>query len=194
MCICTCNCENGRVNDERDQRKRLIQFLMGLDEGYSNVRGQILLMQPLPSVTKAYTMVRQEKKQREGLAAKPTTSTIFNTYTNHSRPSTSYNNSTPRYNTQRPQNNPNPNTSSDRRNSFNPNTTAERRSNFMKGVYCENCGKEGHLQEECYKIVGYLIGHPLHGKYQPPKPTHKATRTVNLVVGQEDPKTQALSS
>nr|GEX48471.1 uncharacterized mitochondrial protein AtMg00820-like [Tanacetum cinerariifolium] len=43
-------------NEERNQRKRLVQFLMGLDESYSNIKGQILLMQPLPSVVKAYNM------------------------------------------------------------------------------------------------------------------------------------------
>ncbi|GKD73217.1 cysteine-rich receptor-like protein kinase 8, partial [Tanacetum coccineum] len=59
-------CENGKNNGDREQRKRLIQFLMGLDECYSNIRGQILLLQPLPSVAKAYGMVRQEEKQREG--------------------------------------------------------------------------------------------------------------------------------
>ncbi|GJU88477.1 cysteine-rich receptor-like protein kinase 8 [Tanacetum coccineum] len=191
MCVYVCNCKNGRVNGERDQRKRLIQFLMGLDESYSNIKEQILLMQPLPSVAKAYTMVRQEEKQRERLSIKSTNSTIFNTYTSHSRPSTSFNSSTPRYNPQRPQNSPNPNTSSDnRRNGFNPNTLTERKRNFRKGVYCRNYGKEGHFQEECYKIMGYLVGHPLHGKYQPPKTVKKSARIVNLVVGQEDPKAQ----
>ncbi|GKB04600.1 uncharacterized mitochondrial protein-like protein [Tanacetum coccineum] len=67
LCNCLCNCENGRENIERDQRKRLIQFLMGLDEGYSNIRGQILLMYPLPTVVKAYGMVRHEEKKREGI-------------------------------------------------------------------------------------------------------------------------------
>ena len=52
-CLCRCDCVNGRTNGEREQRKRLIQFLMGLDESYTNVRGQILLMQPLPLVSKA---------------------------------------------------------------------------------------------------------------------------------------------
>ncbi|GJZ75381.1 cysteine-rich receptor-like protein kinase 8 [Tanacetum coccineum] len=153
VCVCVCNCENGRVNGERDQRKRLIQFLMGLDESYSNIRGKILLMQPLPSTTKAYTMVKQEEKQREELSTKST---------NHNR-----------------------------RSGFNPNTSTERRSNFRKGVYYGNCGKEGHFQEECYKIMGYLVGHPLHGKYQPPKTVNKSTRAVNLVVGQEDSKAQS---
>ncbi|XP_071729287.1 uncharacterized protein [Rutidosis leptorrhynchoides] len=65
VCTCLCNCENGKLNGESDQRKRLMQFLMGLDKCYSNVRGQILLMQPLPTVAKAYGMIRQEEKQRE---------------------------------------------------------------------------------------------------------------------------------
>ena len=64
MCTCNCVCENGRLNGEREGRKRLLQFLIGLDECYSNIRGQILLIQPLPITTKAYAMLRQEEKQR----------------------------------------------------------------------------------------------------------------------------------
>ncbi|XP_071712615.1 uncharacterized protein [Rutidosis leptorrhynchoides] len=73
MCSCTCTCENGILNGEREQRKRVIQFLMGLDDSYSNIRGQILLMQPLPSTAKAYGMIKQEEKQREGILPKPIT-------------------------------------------------------------------------------------------------------------------------
>ncbi|GJV99968.1 cysteine-rich receptor-like protein kinase 8 [Tanacetum coccineum] len=58
-CACRCDCTNRRTNGEKDQRKRLIQFLMGLDESYTNVRRQILLIQPLPLVSKAYNMLRQ---------------------------------------------------------------------------------------------------------------------------------------
>lgn len=42
-----------------------MQFLMGLNESFNAVRGQILLMQPLPSVRKAYSLISQEEKQRE---------------------------------------------------------------------------------------------------------------------------------
>lgn len=41
-----------------------MQFLIGLDECYTNIRGQILFMQPLPTAAKAYGMLRQEEKQR----------------------------------------------------------------------------------------------------------------------------------
>ena len=82
ICICPCDCENGRINCDRDQRKRLFHFLMGLDESYANIRGQILLMQPLPSVAQAYSMIRQEEKQREGILPKSNTSAAFSTYSN----------------------------------------------------------------------------------------------------------------
>ncbi|GKA56794.1 cysteine-rich receptor-like protein kinase 8, partial [Tanacetum coccineum] len=138
LCLCVCSCANGMINGERDQRKRLIQFLMGLDECYSNIRGQILLMQPLPTTAKAYTMVRQEEKQREGIAPKSTSSTILNSSTN-------------RYNSQNNHSYPKHNVSNTPNSRFTPQRTAqtgsERRSNFRKGVYYGNCGKEGHLQE-----------------------------------------------
>lgn len=47
------------------QNQKTIKFLMELHDMYTNVRGQILLMDPLPTVNKAYLLVRQEKKQRE---------------------------------------------------------------------------------------------------------------------------------
>ena len=37
---------------------------MGLNESYSAIHGQILLMNPLPSVRQAYSFVSQEEKQR----------------------------------------------------------------------------------------------------------------------------------
>ena len=48
---------------QHDQQK-LMQFLMGLNDSYSGIRGQILLMSPLPSVRQAYSSVSQEEKQR----------------------------------------------------------------------------------------------------------------------------------
>ncbi|GJV13486.1 cysteine-rich receptor-like protein kinase 8, partial [Tanacetum coccineum] len=155
LCNCVCNCENGKNNSDREQRKRLIQFLMGLDECYSNIRGQILLLQPLPSVAKAYGMIRQEEKQREGVLPKPLGSVAFSTQSYQQTRS----------------NNPNRNATTQYPNR--PQTG--RRSTFRPGVYCTNCSKEGHSADECYKLKGYPIGHPLHGKYKP-----SVTRSVNV--------------
>nr|GEY48125.1 cysteine-rich RLK (receptor-like protein kinase) 8 [Tanacetum cinerariifolium] len=124
MCICPCNCENGKTNGDRDQRKRLIQFLMGLDECYSNLRGQILLMQPLPIVAKAYGMIRQEEKQREGIMPKnlgPRVALSSYSSQNSSRTSNYYQTT-----------------------SGNNGNRQERRNTFRPGVICSNCNKEGH--------------------------------------------------
>lgn len=37
---------------------------MGLNESYSAIRGQILLIDPLPIMNKAYSLVLQEERQR----------------------------------------------------------------------------------------------------------------------------------
>ncbi|XP_071739887.1 uncharacterized protein [Rutidosis leptorrhynchoides] len=159
-CTCTWNCENGKINGERDQRKRLIQFLMGLDECYSNVRGQILLMQPMPTAAKAYGMVRQEEKQKEhGLTRLAISATL-----------SMQSNNTTRWNTSR--------------------TTTAGRSSFKKGIFCANCTFEGHTKEECYKLVGYPIGYPLHAKYKPPQKvnyhsTSAPTKSINSVTGND---------
>ena len=46
---------------QQDQQK-LMQFLMGLNESYSAIRGKILLMNHLPSVCQAYPSISQEEK------------------------------------------------------------------------------------------------------------------------------------
>lgn len=47
------------------QDGRLIQFLMGLNEAYSGVKSNILMMDLLPSVHHAYSLLIQDEKQRE---------------------------------------------------------------------------------------------------------------------------------
>nr|GEV39953.1 reverse transcriptase, RNA-dependent DNA polymerase [Tanacetum cinerariifolium] len=115
---------------------------------------------------KAYIRLIHEEKQRDALKHQPITTpvsfdTFRNTYTSLQR-----------------NNNPN---------DFMPNTLAERRSTFRKGIFHAYYKKEGHLKEECYKLLGYPPGHQLHNKYQPPSQrrtsAYKGGRTVNMVVG-----------
>ena len=101
---------------------------MGLDDSYANIRGQILLMQPLPSVVKAYNMVRHEEKQREGLLPKPATS-VFAAFGSQQRSQTyGSNNGQQRFTRSNGE-------------------SSERRSSFRKGLICENCSKEGHSKD-----------------------------------------------
>jgi ribosomal protein L21 len=54
-----------KAHDEQREEDRLMQFLMGLNESYSTVRNNILMMSPLPNVRQAYSLVIQEETQRQ---------------------------------------------------------------------------------------------------------------------------------
>ncbi|WOH00712.1 hypothetical protein DCAR_0520086 [Daucus carota subsp. sativus] len=67
-CICTnanCTCENARRIDEYEHVMKLSQFLMGLNDQYTAVRGQMLMMKPIPSLNQAYSLLLQEESQRD---------------------------------------------------------------------------------------------------------------------------------
>jgi len=55
---------NDSLHRAQQDQYRFMQFLMGLNESYSAVRGQVLLMNLLPSIRQAYSFVSQEEKQR----------------------------------------------------------------------------------------------------------------------------------
>ncbi|KAL2246497.1 UNVERIFIED_CONTAM: hypothetical protein Sindi_2502000 [Sesamum indicum] len=60
----SCNCGASKMS-ERIASNELMQFMMGLSDIYDHVRNQVLLMDPLPTVGKAYSMVQRVEKQRE---------------------------------------------------------------------------------------------------------------------------------
>ena len=45
-------------------RESVMKFLMGLNDSFSQVRSQVLLMDPFPSVGKVYALLIQEEMQR----------------------------------------------------------------------------------------------------------------------------------
>ncbi|KAG8649482.1 hypothetical protein MANES_08G099611v8 [Manihot esculenta] len=64
-----CTCGASKAIDEINNRNRLMQFLMGLSDAYGTVRDQILGMDPLPSVNKAYSMVLKFESQKDTLGS-----------------------------------------------------------------------------------------------------------------------------
>ncbi|XP_015084230.1 uncharacterized protein LOC107027633 [Solanum pennellii] len=62
-CVCVCGAKDGMHKAEQDSR--LIQFLMGLNKVYIVVRGNILMMNSLPSMVQAFSLLIQEEKQRK---------------------------------------------------------------------------------------------------------------------------------
>ncbi|KAJ4769381.1 hypothetical protein LUZ62_053638 [Rhynchospora pubera] len=60
---CTCNLTSKLLKDREDEK--IHQFLMGLDDSvFGNVRTHILGMDPMPSLSKVYSMVVQEERHR----------------------------------------------------------------------------------------------------------------------------------
>ena len=49
---------------EYQQQENVIEFLMGLNDSYAQTRGQILIMESLPPLSKVFALVIQEKRQR----------------------------------------------------------------------------------------------------------------------------------
>jgi hypothetical protein len=48
----------------------IYHFLMGLNDQFSIICGQILLMEPLPPFNKVFSMILQDERQREVSSAK----------------------------------------------------------------------------------------------------------------------------
>ena len=62
--IPTCTCGALKTILSYHHQQHVYQFLMGLNESFSHIRGQILLMDPLPSINKVFSLVIQEERQR----------------------------------------------------------------------------------------------------------------------------------
>ena len=52
----TCTCGN-------QKSEYVSQFLMGLNDSISYIRGQILLLDPLPSITRVFSLIVQDEEQ-----------------------------------------------------------------------------------------------------------------------------------
>ncbi|KAL0428623.1 UNVERIFIED_CONTAM: Retrovirus-related Pol polyprotein from transposon RE1 [Sesamum latifolium] len=66
MCTCgNCTCACNKRKTDQMEANQLMQFLMGLSEPYDNIRSQILVLDPLPSVNKAFSMVILVERQRQ---------------------------------------------------------------------------------------------------------------------------------
>ncbi|KAL2226395.1 UNVERIFIED_CONTAM: hypothetical protein Sindi_1998200 [Sesamum indicum] len=60
-----CSCGASHKMSEKSTSYQLIQFLMGLSDIYDHVKNQILLMDPLLTAAKVYSMVRTVEKQSQ---------------------------------------------------------------------------------------------------------------------------------
>ncbi|XP_041011401.1 uncharacterized protein LOC121255189 [Juglans microcarpa x Juglans regia] len=144
-----CSCGSTKTLSDRYQRDCVIQFLMGLNDSYSNVRDQIMLIDPLPSVTKVFSYIKQQERHRMVTSSIPHPDSI----TLVSRK-------------------PSPNPPSNSGNKDKPYCTHCK----ITGHTLQTCFKSGnavapvcthyemtcHTMERCYKLHGYPPGHKMH--------------------------------
>ncbi|XP_060182945.1 uncharacterized protein LOC132612886 [Lycium barbarum] len=64
---CTCLCTRGgkTKRHKAEQDRRIIQFVMGLNVVYTVIQDIILMMNPLPTMAQAFSILSQEERQRE---------------------------------------------------------------------------------------------------------------------------------
>lgn len=62
--IPSCECNAAKNYLEHDQQQNILQFLMGLDDSYVNVRNKILMMSLLPTVGQEFSLISQEESHR----------------------------------------------------------------------------------------------------------------------------------
>ena len=72
---CTCNsrcsCSAFAIIAQRKLEDRAMQFLRGLNEQYTNIRSHVLLMDPIPAISKIFSYVAQQERQLLGNSSSP---------------------------------------------------------------------------------------------------------------------------
>lgn len=72
-CTCLCVCKAKSQLEQYDEMMKVTQFLMGLNELYTNIRGQLLMMSPMPHLPQVLALMQQEERQRSHVnSAQPT--------------------------------------------------------------------------------------------------------------------------
>ncbi|KAH0674564.1 hypothetical protein KY284_025651 [Solanum tuberosum] len=64
-CTCVRICGGKTKMHKADQDRKILHFLMGLNEMYTVIRGNILMMATLPGMALASTILSQKERQRE---------------------------------------------------------------------------------------------------------------------------------
>ncbi|GAA0187560.1 hypothetical protein LIER_34848 [Lithospermum erythrorhizon] len=134
-------CLKPNVVGQYVDEEKMMQFLIGLIEEFDATRNQVLLMDHLPSVAKAYGMMIQVEQQRalQGQQLESVENVIM-----HTR---SYQNTT------------NVGNGMNTRNFQIAKSVYKRREVVDKShLKCNFCGKTGHVRNGCFRLVGFLNG------------------------------------
>nr|XP_017221723.1 PREDICTED: uncharacterized protein LOC108198480 [Daucus carota subsp. sativus] len=125
---CTCSAKSENVQYE--EKVKVTQFLMGLNENFTNIRGQLLMMDPLPKMTQTLSLLQQDERQR-----------------NYS----SFNTSVPESTVLMTRS-----VTDGNKSNFKKSNSGNPKSQTKKGTMeCTHCHGTNHTRERCYHIIGF---------------------------------------
>ncbi|XP_014511754.1 uncharacterized protein LOC106770457 [Vigna radiata var. radiata] len=134
-CTCLTPCVCGLLSKLQKEREDdyVIRFLRGLNDSYAQVRSQIMMLDPMPSIIKTFSMVLQHEREFIGILPKP--------FVPDSLAFAAFSNDQPWFH-------------SSTRPTFNTSKTTSRNNKF-----CEHCKKTNHTIETCYFCIGFPVGY-----------------------------------
>ncbi|XP_019241771.1 PREDICTED: uncharacterized protein LOC109221776 [Nicotiana attenuata] len=141
---CQFTCGAKESMHKAEQNRRLIQFLMGLNEVYTVVQGSILMTNPLPSVAQAFSLLIQEEKQREG---RPNNSLMMESASMNVNASRNINLPTMESTSL--------NVNTSRNENFKTNYSTGNHSNSRPRPFCDYCKRPGRTKDKCFKLHSY---------------------------------------
>lgn len=159
----TCTCSAARKYDDKFNSNVVMQFLMGLNEVYDSAVSNILMMDPLPTYNKTYSMISRIENQKDVSVL------LTSTAVESSAMAVKF--------------------SSVPRNSTAPASYNSSKKNNKADRFCVHCRKSGHLEEACFKKHGYPDWFKDYKKDQS-KNTTAYAHAVNEVSDMSDCKNQ----
>ncbi|XP_056688045.1 uncharacterized protein [Spinacia oleracea] len=142
------------------QNQRLLQFLMKLNQKYEHPKSTILMMNPVPTISKAYGLLLQEEQQKELHVVKNQTqldSAAFNARRFDNK------NYRPQYNYgSGPYNSGSGQYSSS--SGFQTKNANQFRSSTRNNLFCDHCKMRNHTIDKCWKLHGYPKDFKAKGK------------------------------
>ena len=149
-----CTCGQLKVLSERYQRDYVIQFLMGLNDQYTNARDQIMLIEPLPSINKVFSLIQQQEQHHQLTNNTPSCESMALAGKFVHTPFKTINRNFTNLRKERPY-------------CQHCRTQGHTLENCYKAgnaepPVCSHCNVSGHMVEKCYKLHGYPPSHKLY--------------------------------
>ncbi|XP_073270356.1 uncharacterized protein [Primulina huaijiensis] len=175
QCVCGNCCEGIKKLELHHQMDYVLAFFMGLNESFSQVRSQILLIDPLPPINKVFSMIVQEERQRQiGSQVTPTYSTDGMTFAIKGEPTKFSNGEPTKFSAE----------------SMGSVAKGKPRPNFRsypkERPFCTACNMHGHTLDTCYKIHGYPPGFKSKPRHQFPTQTHQIHQVSGTSVSEAE--------